>query len=172
MPKIIPELREALINAARSRILNNESHDLTIREVARDCETAVGTVYNYFSSKDELLAAVMLEDWFKVIGRIDSAVGESESFDEGVRGIDAALRGFVEMYRPTWKSYAGGYGVISEYHPRLIVQIESAVKRLAVRHSRAFTEDEITVVAEMLLVISQRTPAELEKALPIIRKII
>ena len=74
MPKIIPELREALIHAAKERILTSDSHDITIREIASDCNTAVGTVYNYFSSKDELLAAVMLEDWLNVIGHVNAAV--------------------------------------------------------------------------------------------------
>lgn len=172
MPKIIPELREALIHAAKERILTSDSHDITIREIASDCNTAVGTVYNYFSSKDELLAAVMLEDWLNVIGQVNAAAAVSASFDDGVRAIDASLRGFVETYRPIWRSYTGGYGIIGEHHARLVGQIEDAVKSLAIRHKRSFTADEITVVSEMLIIISQRTTAELERALPIIRKII
>ena len=34
-----------------------------MREAARRCGVAVGTLYNYFPSKDALAAAVMLEDW-------------------------------------------------------------------------------------------------------------
>ena len=33
----------------------------TVRSVAAGCGVAVGTVYNYFSSKDMLIAAFMLE---------------------------------------------------------------------------------------------------------------
>ena len=62
MPKLIPDLRKSFIDAARNRIMSAEDHDITIRQVASDCGTAVGTVYNYFPSKEYLMAAVMLDD--------------------------------------------------------------------------------------------------------------
>ena len=59
MPKIIPELRERFVAAARRQMLDGEDHDVTIRQVARDCRTAVGTVYNYFPSKEALLEELL-----------------------------------------------------------------------------------------------------------------
>ena len=71
MPKIIPEIQEQFLAAARQRIVYSEEHDLTIRQIARDCRTGVGTVYNYFPSKDALIAGVLSEDWQRILGRLE-----------------------------------------------------------------------------------------------------
>lgn len=44
----------------------------TIRSVAQECGIAVGTVYNYFKSKDMLIASLILEDWNDCIKAISS----------------------------------------------------------------------------------------------------
>ena len=63
MPKIIPDLKSSLVQAARKSLLESESHDISIRKLARECGTAVGTVYNYFPSKEALIAEAMMSDW-------------------------------------------------------------------------------------------------------------
>ena len=63
MPKHIENLREALVTEARRQVLESGYSAMTIRSVAKKCGVAVGTVYNYFESKDALTAEFMLEDW-------------------------------------------------------------------------------------------------------------
>jgi len=62
MPKRIENLRENILACAKKEMLAQGFDALNIRNVARGCGIAVGTVYNYFPSKDMLAAAVMLED--------------------------------------------------------------------------------------------------------------
>ncbi len=63
MPKILEDARIRLISVARKQALTNGYPGMTIRSVAQECGYSVGTVYNYFRSKEQLLAEVMLEDW-------------------------------------------------------------------------------------------------------------
>ena len=63
MPKIIENVREQLLNEAKRQIVENGYKKTTIRSVASACGVGVGTVYNYFPSKDLLIATFMLEDW-------------------------------------------------------------------------------------------------------------
>ena len=70
MPKILPRLREQLIDAARRQIEKSGYANTTIRSVAGECGVGVGTVYNYFPSKDMLIAAFMLEDWQLCLARM------------------------------------------------------------------------------------------------------
>ena len=63
MPKIIENLREKLVCEAKRQVEELGYANLTIRSVAAVCGVGVGTVYNYFSSKDSLVAAFLLEDW-------------------------------------------------------------------------------------------------------------
>ena len=63
MPKIIENLREQILNEAKKQLSEQGYEKTTIRSVAQECGIAVGTVYNYFKSKDVLIASLVLEDW-------------------------------------------------------------------------------------------------------------
>jgi AcrR family transcriptional regulator len=63
MPKIIENLREQIITEAQNQLSEQGYKKTTIRSVAQECGIAVGTVYNYFKSKDILIASLVLEDW-------------------------------------------------------------------------------------------------------------
>ena len=62
MPKIIENVRHQLLTEAKRQISERGYKSTTIRSVAAECGVAVGTVYNYFKSKDILIASFILED--------------------------------------------------------------------------------------------------------------
>ena len=70
MPKIIPNIRELLLEEAKRQINEYGYGNTTIRSVAQACHVGVGTVYNYFESKDMLIATFMAEDWMKCISKV------------------------------------------------------------------------------------------------------
>ena len=63
MPKIIENLRERLLAEARLQVNQLGYGQITVRGIASACGVGVGTVYNYFPSKEHLIAAFMMEDW-------------------------------------------------------------------------------------------------------------
>lgn len=63
MPKILENVREQLLNETRKQIAEQGYAKTTVRSVAEACGLGVGTVYNYFPSKDMLIATFMAEDW-------------------------------------------------------------------------------------------------------------
>ena len=63
MPKVIEKVREQLLQEVRKQITERGYSQTTIRSVASACNLGVGTVYNYFQSKDMLIATVVVEDW-------------------------------------------------------------------------------------------------------------
>lgn len=175
MPKVIPELREALLTAARRRLVESDQHDLTMRQIAADCGVAVGTAYNYFPSKEYLLAGLMLEDWQETCGSLESIAGSADAAVEGLRAMERALRSFVEKYSPTWRNYTGRArdpGPIGERHSQLIGQIGAAVAALLERQGKALYSGETEVLSEMLLTLSQRETGAFDRILPVIEKII
>lgn len=79
MPKIIENLESRLIEEAIKQINANGYGAVTIRSVANACGVGVGTVYNYFSSKDDLLAAYLLQDWNVSMDTVKTVGAQSSS---------------------------------------------------------------------------------------------
>ena len=63
MPKIIENLREQLLAETKRQAFELGYSQTTIRSVASACGVGIGTVYNYFKSKDMLVAEVVHDDW-------------------------------------------------------------------------------------------------------------
>ena len=70
MPKIIENLREKIIQEAKDQITINGYESVTIRSIAKSCDIGLGTFYNYFKSKDMLIATFLFEDWKERITKI------------------------------------------------------------------------------------------------------
>ena len=79
MPKIIENLENRLLAETEKQIREVGYSTMTVRSVAKACGVGVGTVYNYFASKDALVAGFMLEDWQRCIGAIEAAGMEAGS---------------------------------------------------------------------------------------------
>ena len=106
MPKRIENLREHLLQHA-AQLLREQGYDaLAIRRVAAACNVAVGTVYNYFPSKDMLAANVMLRDWMQALDDMRRESGAAESALEGLRAVYAAIAAFAKRYAGAWAQYA------------------------------------------------------------------
>ena len=79
MPKIIENLESRILAEARKQIEASGYGALTIRSVAKECGVGIGTVYNYFPSKDALVASYMLQDWKSCLEVITRVSREADS---------------------------------------------------------------------------------------------
>ncbi len=84
-------LRDTLLALCRE-IVNQEGIEaVNIRSIAKRAGVATGTVYNYFSSKDDILLALTEEYWKDALEEMDAAVS-SGSFCEQLEDIFLFLR--------------------------------------------------------------------------------
>ena len=98
MPKIIESARRRLLQAAREQIAQNGYAKTTMRSMAAATDVAVGTVYNYFPSKDILIASFVSEDWHECVAAMETcSVGDARTLCEGIFN---QLRAFSEKNRP------------------------------------------------------------------------
>lgn len=98
MPKIIPNIREQLLNEAKKQIAEYGYGKTTIRSVANACNLGVGTVYNYFESKDMLVATFMVEDWQACMTQVKNQ--SSDNPKEVLQSVYNALIDFTSKYQP------------------------------------------------------------------------
>ena len=149
MPKIIENVRELLLDTAKKQIEDRGYANTTIRSVAGECGLAVGTVYNYFRSKDMLIATFVVEDWNSYLSDIRGAKLSDPRM--ALHNIYDALIHFSEKHRSLFsdpeaaKVYSA---VFSKRHKTLRSQISEIIAPLCPAESGDFTAE---FVAESLL---------------------
>ena len=98
MPKIIENIREKLLAEAKRQVSENGYTSMTIRSVATACGVGTGTVYNYFPSKDMLVASFMLEDWMLCIQAIEQGSAGAEDVKTALHCMYEELLKYKEKY--------------------------------------------------------------------------
>lgn len=132
MPKIIENLREKLIRETMRQIQEVGYAATTIRSVAKGCGVGVGTVYNYVSSKEELIANLMLDDWRTCIAAIEAVSTYAESPKNVVFCIHDQLNQFIRRHAAIFRdeSAASGFsGSFSRYHGMLRSQLAAPLRK-------------------------------------------
>lgn len=132
MPKIIQNLESRLIEEARKQIEEVGYSGMTIRSVAKACEVGVGTVYNYFSSKDDLVATYMLSDWNECVAAINAVSTDSPSPQPVCLCIHDQLCQYAARHQSLFRdetaasTFAGTFG---QYHALLRGQLAKPLKK-------------------------------------------
>ena len=132
MPKIIENLENRLIEEARKQIEESGYGTMTIRSVAKACGVGVGTVYNYFASKEELVAKHLLEDWNRCVSAIRAVSTYSDSPRPVLLCIYDQLRDFASRHQALFRddaaaaAFAGSFG---RYHGLLRGQLAEPLRK-------------------------------------------
>lgn len=130
MPKIIADAREQLIHEAKSQVFSVGYEKTTIRSVAKACGLATGTVYNYFPSKDMLIASFMLEDWKNCLSGMREAFAASETDRARLACIYESLLRFFSEHEPLFSDPSAGktyFAAAGDRHPCLREQLAGLI---------------------------------------------
>lgn len=169
MPKIIENLRDQLLNEARRQISQQGYTGTTIRSVAGACGVGVGTVYNYFPSKEMLIAAFMMEDWQK---QLDAMAALPKDRPEALlRGVYEALCAYAASHQDLFSDAGAAKAMSLGFAPRhrmLREQLTGFILPICQEGNAAFTA---AFVAESLISWAmEHTP--FDTLYPVIHKLI
>lgn len=159
MPKIIEGLRESILSVCRELLLVEGYAALTVRTVAARCGVAVGTVYNYFPSKDLLVASVMLDDWLRTHARMQQGTEAAATMAQGLRSIYDGLVDFSATYRQAWAQYTatgGALSILQKRHGMLVGQLTGIIAPMLARMGHVPDDVCLEIAANTLLTWSQR----------------
>ena len=132
MPKIIENLRDRLLDEAQQQLEKNGYEAVTIRSIAKGCGVGVGTVYNYFPSKEALIAAHLLLDWTSCVDEIRSTADRSEMPKPVLQCEYEQLTGFADRHEAVFRSEAAPPGfarALGQYHSMLRSQLAQPIRK-------------------------------------------
>ena len=132
MPKIIENLETRLMEEAMRQIESVGYSATTIRSVAQACGVGVGTVYNYYPSKDMLVASYMLTDWQNCLAVIHSAGQTAATPEPVVRCIYDQINTFADRNSAIIRdeaAFVGFASVCNRYHTMLRSQLAAPLRR-------------------------------------------
>lgn len=102
VPKIIDNPKETILNYARKVVTNEGCDSLTIRKVSKGTGIAVGTIYNYFSTKEELILQLMEDYWHDYLKAIEVIDRSHSDLFSKLLNIFNELNVFIDTFLEVW----------------------------------------------------------------------
>ncbi len=155
MSKQIENARDMIIQAAKEELHKKDDSDFSMRKIAKKCNMAVGTLYNYFPDKFALVESILKEDWIEKYQIAFEKISVQKRIEDILLTILSLIREFRKENQSVFSSYKGeGFG---NYYIRLhfsfVRQIEELWK--VGTYSFHFTEEENHMISEMILIQSR-----------------
>lgn len=148
MSRPIENIKEKIMTEAQRQLKEGGYNATMIQSIARACGVGVGTVYNYFSSKDEIMIACMADDWKECLGVINTVSKYAKTYDIVVHCIYDQVQTFVTEHAYVFHDEAAAASVDGVLYRQLwyLSQQVSVPLRKFCR-----TDAEAQIIAEALL---------------------
>lgn len=174
MPKIIENLKSRILETTCREIKEKGYSGITLRGIAKSCDIALGTFYNYFKSKEILVANLIVADWMKKKLELEEELEKSTDVHGAMARIHAFITSFYNQHKDMWKDYRftgeSGYEY-DERHQLLVSQISLIISGALQKAGCENDSNTCRVLAEMILTASTKD-MDYEIYGPIIERVI
>ena len=157
MPKIIQNARGLILDEAKKQIREQGYAATTVRSVAAKCGVAIGTVYNYFPSKEILIASFMADDWKICMDNISAhPIDDSRKF---LLCIYENILSFSKKHDDLFNDPDARRVFVAVYeqrHDQLVEMLSLCILPLCKEENEADRIFKSRFIAESLLVLTMR----------------
>lgn len=94
--------KEVILGKAKEIAMNEGITKINIRTVAKNSGISIGTVYNYFPSKTDLLVAVIQDFWDGAFKDVDWRSLKDNDFYENLEKVYSILYHYLYNFKENW----------------------------------------------------------------------
>jgi len=130
--------RNDILSAAKEIAYEKGISNVNIRLVAQKSNVSIGTIYNYYETKSDLIIAIVEDFWNKAFKTIDIIVLENIDFYDKIQTIYEKLYVYVNQFKENWiKKLAhltqnekkGGKEIEKQYLIKIVCMISSIIEQ-------------------------------------------
>ncbi len=138
LSRIIENPKQLILGKAKEILYNQGYRKLSMRSLSKECDIALGTIYNYYPTKKELVIEMMTDYWQNYLDTVEEIVNSDADMYIKLNNIFNELEVFIQNFRQYWlttelydsKEYVEG-GLQKEYVfiEKLIIIIEAILMK-------------------------------------------
>lgn len=177
--------KEIILSKAKEIAETQGISKINIRSVARDSGVSIGTVYNYFPSKGDLLVAVIEDFWEEGFSNIDWKSFEHNDFYTNLEKIYHILYHYLYKFKENWLEQLSllkaqekliGIQKQNEYFVKICKRIEDLMDRdnnfRQYPWTKDFSKENIAeFIFENMLIMLRKEVSDISLFIDILKKI-
>jgi AcrR family transcriptional regulator len=100
--RLIENPTRLILDRAKDLMTAEGYGGLSMRHLSKACGIALGTIYNYFPTKRDLVVAMMIEHWKGFFFNLESIAASEGDFFSRLRMLQAELEQVLSRFREVW----------------------------------------------------------------------
>lgn len=140
MARVIENPKQLILSQAKEILYNQGYQKLSMRALSKACDIALGTIYNYYPTKKDLVVEMMTDYWQNYLDAVQEIVAADTDIYLKLNLVFNQLEGFIKNFRQYWLTpelydnqevVEGGVKKEYGYIEKLIVIIEDELIKQA-----------------------------------------
>lgn len=102
LARIIENPKELILNKSKEILYNEGYSKLSMRHVAKECDIALGTIYNYYPTKKDLVMEMMIDYWKEYFFSLEKLISSDDPFYIKLNKLFDELKAFIKTFKEIW----------------------------------------------------------------------
>jgi AcrR family transcriptional regulator len=102
LAKMIENPKQLILNKSKEILYTEGYKKLSMRNIAKACNIAIGTIYNYYSTKKDLVIEMMTEYWEEYFCVVEKLINSNDNFYIKLNNIFNELSIFIKTFKEVW----------------------------------------------------------------------
>ncbi|MGG7077575.1 TetR/AcrR family transcriptional regulator [Clostridium sardiniense] len=148
MPKIIKNLDEKIFNVAWQLFTDRGYDNVDIKAIAKECDVAVGTLYNYYGNKRDLFLKVLEKSWNNTFDKLKKELIKEEKNELKTIKFINVLYADIKERKGLGTEILNQNKIIKE---TILIRLYEFVNELDLQDFKRTTEKEVINLIKLLL---------------------